>query len=167
MLIILKLILSLFFLIAGIILMSIWGLIASGSGALILSIYIFLNPVLKIRCIKERWINTTLKRRIVLGVLIAIVTLTMIVLLSIFDDFTNAVLEIATFIIYLFILYAVVNLVQQYMLNRKLMKNQIYVYTQKLVPMLKFQSTGSGAQGKMIENNREVLFFFLSSTQFM
>jgi len=90
-----------------------------------------------------------------------------IILLVLLEDKGQAFLEIFSFIIYLCVAYTIFKFLVESRKNNRLRINQIYIYSHKLMPMLKFKSTGSGSQGEMVENNAEYFYFFVSSSQFM
>lgn len=157
----------LFFVALGSVLMAVWGLYASGSGAFLLALYLILHLILSTGLAK-RYIDTRRKKRILLFVFTITITIALIIILAIvLENENEAALEIVSFIIYLFMAYFVFRFIEEYRLNKKLMKNQIYIYSYKLMPMLRFKSSGSGAQGTMMENNAEYFYFFICSTQFI
>ena len=156
-----------FFIILGIVLMSVWSLYASGSGSFLIVLNLILYIVLDLSFIK-RLIDTKLKKKIVLlSFNIAVILVIIIILASTLSDKSKAVLEIISFVIYIFLTFFLIRFFQEYRTNKMKMINQIYIYSYKFMPMLKFQSSGSGANGEMIENNAEQLYFWIWSIGFM
>lgn len=147
--------------------MCVWGLYASGSSSFLLALYLILHLILSTEFAKK-YINTQRKKKIfLLGFTLTVTIALIIILVRTLENKNEAALEIISFIIYLFMAYFLFRFIEEYRLNKKLMKNQIYIYSYKLMPMLRFQSSGSGAQGKMIENNLEYFYFFICCTQFI
>jgi hypothetical protein len=107
-------------------------------------------------------------KRLFLAVILASITiLLMIILLVTLDDKNEVALEIFSLVIYLIIAYFLFKFYEEYSKNKELMKNQIYVYSYKLMPMLHFVSTGNGSQGTMEEHNKEYIYFCIFSSQFV
>lgn len=84
-----------------------------------------------------------------------------ILLASLLDDKAEAVLEIISLITYISLAFFLFKFITEHLRNKKNMVNKIYVYSYKLMPMLRFKGSGSGAQGEMIENNYEYYYFFI------
>lgn len=141
--------------------MATWGLYASGSGGFVFALYLILYLFLETKIAKNLF-NTQFKKNALLLIFIITVTIiVIIVLLVTLDNKEEAALEILSFIIYLFLVYFLIRFVEEYKLNHKLMKNQIYIYSYKFMPMLRFKSSGSGSQGVMKENNSEYIYFII------
>lgn len=151
----------------AIVVMSAWGLYASGAGAFVLAIYLLIYILMGTK-VGKKIFNTPLKKNLFsLGIISLITIIVMIILIATLDNKNEAALEIFSFVIYLFVAYFLFKFYEEHSLNRVLMKNQIYVYSHKLMPMLRFVSSGNGSQGTMQENNKEYYYFFVCSSQFI
>lgn len=151
----------------AIIVMSAWGLYASGAGAFVLAIYLLIYILMGTKLGKNIFDKPWKKRLFSIAIITVITILVMIILIATLDNKNEAALEIFSFVIYLFVAYFLFKFYEEHSINQELMKNQIYVYSHKLMPMLRFVSSGNGSQGTMQENNKEYYYFFVSSSQFI
>ena len=147
--------------------MSVWKLYASGSGSFVIAVNLILLIIFNLK-VSKRIIDTPLKMKIAMILFnIIVIIIVIIILASTLKNKSKAVLEIVSFIIYIFLVYFLIRFFQEYKANKKKMVNQIYIYSYKFMPMLKFQSSGSGANGEMVENNSEQMYFLICSIGFM
>jgi hypothetical protein len=161
----------LFFVVFGIVLMAVWNLWAMAAGSYTCAWLILWYTILGIPQIKQK-IGSERKKKIIFLIFTIIITLVITIVLAaianyIEADFEDVILEILSFIIYLSIAYTFANFMIENAANKRNKRNEIYIYSDKLMPMLRFKSIKFKALGKMIENNNEYFFFFATSVLYM
>lgn len=92
-------------------------------------------------------------------ILAIVVLVVMIIILTVRDNKSEAALQVLSYALLLGCLYMSANFVLEYRYNENARKNKIYVYSEQLMPMFRYEAI-TGKQGKMVENNLEYVYFF-------
>ena len=152
---------AIFFSIVGIVIATVWELYAAALGAFLIALVLVLSLILELSCIKK-YARIQRYKKIVLFFFAICMTLVLAILIvSLLDDKKEALLEIMSLLTYVSLAFFLFKFITEHLKNKKNMINRIYVYSYKLMPMLRFKTSGSGAQGEMIENNNEYYYFFI------
>ena len=122
---------------------------SSGCGLLTLSFYLLMKLIetetFMKKCLSAKWWNI-----IEITLLIIVVGIVMIILLIELDDKSQAALEVISYALYLLVFIFCILFYFEYTHNEKSSKNQIYVYSPQLFPMLKYESS----QSKLTSNKK-------------